>query len=126
MIIFVEDYFNFNGLGLIFVVENFDDEIVGLDFVNFDEELENYIVDDVEFVMGDGVEDEVYVRKLVKGIGNGGVGFWFGYVFGVKFFVVEEDDEEELEDDYDGEMMDGEGLGYEMERRVLCLRRLEG
>lgn len=126
MTTFVEDYFNSNGSGSTPVAENPDDEIAGPDFVNFDEELENYTVDDAEFVTGDGAEDEAYVRKLVKGTGNGGVGSWFGHVLGVKLFAVEEDDEEESEDDYDGETTDGEGSGHEMERRVSCLRRLEG
>ncbi|KAK4655977.1 hypothetical protein QC762_307210 [Podospora pseudocomata] len=126
MTTFVEDYFNSNGSGSTPVAENPDDEIAGPDFVNFDEELENYIVDEAEFVTGDGAEDEAYVRKLVKGTGNGGVGSWFGHVLGVKLFAVEEDDEEESEDDYDGETTDGEGSGHEMERRVSCLRRLEG
>ncbi|KAK4198518.1 hypothetical protein QBC40DRAFT_92883 [Triangularia verruculosa] len=126
MTTFVEDYFNSNGSGSTPLAENPDEEIAGPDFVNLDEELENYTVEDEEFVNGtNGAEDEAYVRKLVKS-GNGGVGSWFGHVLGVKLFAVEEDDEEESEDDYDGETTDGEGSGHEMERRVSSLRRLEG
>ncbi|KAK0674514.1 hypothetical protein QBC41DRAFT_351756 [Cercophora samala] len=126
MTTFVEDYFNSNGSGSTPLAENPDEEFAGPDFVNLDEELENYTADDVEFGNGTGAEDEAYVRKLVKGSGNGGVGSWFGHVLGVKLFAVEEDDEEESDDDYDGETTDGEGSGHEMERRVSSLRRLEG
>ncbi|KAK4181122.1 hypothetical protein QBC36DRAFT_129209 [Triangularia setosa] len=126
MTTFVEDYFNTNSSGSTPLAENLNEEIAGPDFVNLDEELENYNLDDAEYVNGaNGAEDEAYVRKLVKGTGNGGVGSWFGHVLGVKLFAVEEDDEES-EDDYDGETTDGEGSGHEMERRVSSLRRLEG
>ncbi|KAK0732580.1 hypothetical protein B0T21DRAFT_412750 [Apiosordaria backusii] len=126
MTTFVEDYFNSNGSGSTPLAENPDEEIPGPDFVNLDEELENYNLDEAEYVNGNnGAEDEAYVRKLVKS-GNGGVGSWFGHVLGVKLFAVEEDDEEESEDDYDGETTDGEGSGREMEKRASSLRRLEG
>jgi hypothetical protein len=107
--------------------------IPGPDFVNLDEKLE--AVEEQQLDV-DGVDDEAYVRRLVKrGNSAGGLGSWIGSVFGVRLFSVEEDEEEEEDDESDGEDGDaaetGEGqtddgaAGIAQDRRSSSLRRLQ-
>jgi hypothetical protein len=97
--------------------------ISGPDFVNLDEVLE---VEEEEF--DTTVEDEAYVRRLVKKGTHGGMGSWFGSVLGVQLFSVEENEEESDEEDEDddtateGEGEDGEG----QPKRSSSSRRLDG
>jgi len=94
-----------------------DAYISGPDFVNLDEALEAV---DEEF--DTTLEDEAYVRRLVKK-GNGGVGSWLGNVLGVQLFSVEENSEESD----DGETTEGELDESENHpRRTSSTRRLEG
>ena len=96
-----------------------DAYIVGPDFVNLDEALEA-----VEEELDTSVEDEAYVRRLVKK-GNGDMGSWFGSVLGVQLFSVEENSEES--DDGDGDTTEGELDEAEGQpRRSSSTRRLEG
>ncbi|KAK0740564.1 hypothetical protein B0T18DRAFT_431858 [Schizothecium vesticola] len=89
--------------------------IPGPDFVNLDEPLE--AGDEVDT----SLEDEAYVRRLVKK-GNGGVGTWFDSVLGLQLFSVEEDSEES-----DEEEGTTEGEGDESQpRRSASTMRLEG
>lgn len=84
--------------------------IPGPDFVNLDEKLEAMQQLDMDG-SGDGADDEAYVRRLVKrGNAAGGVGSWFGSVFGVRLFSVEEDEEEDEEVE-EGEDEDEDELG---------------
>lgn len=95
-----------------------DADIIGPDFVNLDEALEA-----VEEEHDTSVEDEAYVRRLVKK-GNGGMGSWFGSVLGVELFSVEENSEES---DGDGDTTEGELDEPEGQpRRSSSTRRLEG
>ncbi|KAK4455030.1 hypothetical protein QBC34DRAFT_106152 [Podospora aff. communis PSN243] len=97
-----------------------DEYIPGPDFVNLDEALEAV---DEEF--DTTVEDEAYVRRLVKK-GNGGMGSWFGSVLGVQLFSVEENSEES-DDDGDGETTEGEQDDAEGQpSRITSTRRLDG
>lgn len=88
-----------------------EEDIAGPDFVNLDEELEAREEQDTS------LEDEAYVRRLVKK-GNGGVGTWFGSVLGVQLFSVEENSEESEGEESDGEVEEGP-------RRSESMRRLE-
>lgn len=118
-LVFVEDYFNSNGSTPTGIAEEGHEEAIpGPDFVNLDEELEAAAEED------SGVDDEAYVRKLVKGR-HGAAGSWFSNVLGVKLFAVEEDGEESDDDGAttESEEMDEAAL---RERRVSSLRRLEG
>jgi len=96
-----------------------DAYIPGPDFVNLDEALEA-----VDEEIDTTVEDEAYVRRLVKK-GNGGMGSWFGSVLGVQLFAVEEDSEES--DDGDEGTTEGELDEVECQpRRSSSTRRLDG
>ncbi|KAK0613848.1 hypothetical protein B0T14DRAFT_499246 [Immersiella caudata] len=101
-----------------FPVTSEDDAYIsGPDFVNLDETLEA-----VDEEVDTTVEDEAYVRRLVKK-GNSGVGSWFGSVLGVQLFSVEENSEESD----DGETTEGELDEPEGQpRRTSSTRRLEG
>ncbi|KAK3985572.1 hypothetical protein QBC44DRAFT_155031 [Cladorrhinum sp. PSN332] len=119
---FAEDYFSSsNGSGRRSSPDGeAEEEVSGPDFVNLDDKLENL---DLDGVPADGLDDEVYVRRLVKG-GNGGVGSWIGNVLGVKLFAVEEDEEESSEEDDDEEEY-GEGAELDESRRISSLRKLQ-
>ncbi|KAK4221212.1 hypothetical protein QBC38DRAFT_138731 [Podospora fimiseda] len=127
---FAEDYFSpNNGSGRRSSADDNqteEEDLSGPDFVNLDDKLENL---DLDGVVTDGLDDEVYVRRLVKG-GNGGVGAWIGNMLGVKLFAVEEDEEETSEyddDDDDGEEGEEyeEGIELDESKRVSSLRRLQ-
>ncbi|KAK3371694.1 hypothetical protein B0T24DRAFT_333726 [Lasiosphaeria ovina] len=103
--------------------------VAGPDFVNLDEKLEAIEQDT-------SVDDEAYVRRLVKH-GNGGVGTWFGSVLGVNLFSVNEDEEESDDDgegssSTDGELDDGDDSGegeqatQQQRGASSSTRRLEG
>ena len=89
------------------------------DFVNLDETLE-----EVEGELDTTIEDEAYVRRLVKK-GNGGMGSWFGSVLGVQLFSVEEDSEESDGDTTEGEP-DEADEDEARTRRSSSTRRLDG
>ncbi|KAK1830785.1 hypothetical protein QBC39DRAFT_260224 [Podospora conica] len=95
-----------------------DEVIPGPDFVNLDEPLEAG-GDEVDT----SLEDEAYVRRLVKK-GNGGVGTWFDSVLGLQLFSVEEDSEESEEEE-EG-TTEGEGEEARPPRRSASQLRLEG
>ncbi|KAK0706399.1 hypothetical protein B0T26DRAFT_755901 [Lasiosphaeria miniovina] len=103
--------------------------VAGPDFVNLDEKLE-------AIEQHTSVDDEAYVRRLVKH-GNGGVGTWFGSVLGVNLFSVNEDEEESDDDEEESASTDGEldvdddsGEGdqatQQQRRASSSSRRLEG
>ncbi|KAK1750033.1 hypothetical protein QBC47DRAFT_128911 [Echria macrotheca] len=96
--------------------EEDDSGFAGPDFVNLDEALEAGEEFDTT------VEDEAYVRRLVKK-GNGGMGTWFGSVLGVQLFSVEENSEESDADETEGEADDSEGR---QPSRTPSVRRFEG
>ncbi|KAK0639266.1 hypothetical protein B0T16DRAFT_395025 [Cercophora newfieldiana] len=97
----------------------YDAYISGPDFVNLDEALEA-VDEEVDTI----IEDEAYVRRLVKK-GNGGMGSWFGSVLGVQLFSVEENSDES--DDGDGDSTEGELDEAEGQpRRSSSNRRLDG
>ncbi|KAK4459968.1 hypothetical protein QBC42DRAFT_111908 [Cladorrhinum samala] len=116
---FADDYFG-SGNERGAPVEEQEEEVTGPDFVNLDDKLENLELDGKVI---DGLDDEVYVRRLVKG-GNGGVGSWFGNVLGAKLFAVEEDEEDETEED-DEEDDYEEGVELDESIRVSSLRKLQ-
>ena len=92
-----------------------EEVIPGPDFVNLDEPLE------AGGEVDTSLEDEAYVRRLVKK-GNGGLGTWFDSVLGLQLFSVEEDSEES-----DEEEGTTEGEGDESQpRRSASTLRLEG
>ncbi|KAK5661444.1 hypothetical protein OQA88_11345 [Cercophora sp. LCS_1] len=94
-----------------FPVGAVDEDIAGPDFVNLDEALE------AGEELDTSLEDEAYVRRLVKK-GNGGVGTWFGSVLGVQLFSVEENSDESEGEESDGEVEEAPG-------RSESVRRLE-
>ncbi|KAK3387212.1 hypothetical protein B0H63DRAFT_152950 [Podospora didyma] len=102
-----------------------DDSVViaGPDFVNLDEKLEAIEQDT-------SVDDEAYVRRLVKRGNATGVGTWFGSVLGVQLFSVEEDEEGSDDEDAEGYATDGsideEEEGSIQEKRTSSTRRLDG
>lgn len=90
-----------------------EEAIPGPDFVNLDEPLE--AGDEVDT----SLEDEAYVRRLVKK-GSGGVGTWFDSVLSLQLFSVEEDSEES--DEEDEGTTEGEGDESHPRRSASTLR----